>query len=109
MLAYMDLLHPIKLLAECGLARFYAHLAYPWEQTEEARSFSDLDRASLVWKEKEALKNEFEQDIMGPRYESLYADGREEPSLSDWYVNCYIIELIVLQRIRRSRAEGLSQ
>ena len=107
--AYIDLLLSLKQLAKCGLSRFYARLAYPMEQTEEVKSYSsDLDRVALVWQGKDDLKTDSEQLVMGPRYESLYASGEEEPSLSDWYVNCYFCELIVLHNIRRLLAEGLS-
>ena len=100
MSAYMDLLLSLQQLAKCGLSRFYARLACPFEQTEEVQGYSNADRVSFVWQEKEALKANSEQLVMGPRYESLYANGEEEPSLSDWYVNCYYWELIVLQRRR---------
>ncbi len=109
MSAYVDLLRSLKCLADCGLARFYAHLAFPWQHTEEARSLSDLERADFVWNEKEVMKKDSEELVMGSRYASLYVNDNEEPSLSDWYVNCYFIELVVLQHIRRSRAEGLSR
>ena len=43
MKAYMDLLQPLVPLAnDDGLARFYAHLAYPWELTAETKSATGM-------------------------------------------------------------------
>lgn len=85
MKAYMDLLQPLVPLAnDDGLARFYAHLAYPWECTEESKI---RDRNDLVWlwREKVALKKRVERYVMGGRYKSLYTNDREEPKLGDWH------------------------
>ncbi|KAK4033380.1 hypothetical protein C8A01DRAFT_50025 [Parachaetomium inaequale] len=86
MAAFMDLMHPLKrLAADRGLARFYAHFPYPWKCTEESRSRASNDRY-WVWREKIALKERAERYVMGGRYDSLYADGKEEPKPSDWEV-----------------------
>ncbi|KAK4156196.1 hypothetical protein C8A00DRAFT_12854 [Chaetomidium leptoderma] len=85
MTAYMNLLRPLTRLAEGGLARFYAHFPYPWEWTEESRT-RRLNDPYWVLREEEALKERAERYVMGHRYESLYANGREEPGRSDWGV-----------------------
>jgi hypothetical protein len=36
------------------------------------------------WFDKRDLKERLERYVMGARYESQYADGREEPGPSDW-------------------------
>ncbi|KAK3311052.1 uncharacterized protein B0T15DRAFT_489684 [Chaetomium strumarium] len=69
--AYMDLLQPLKQLANDGLAKFYANLAYSW------LVYWDLE-------EKMALKERAEGYVMGDRYESLRADDTEEPELGNW-------------------------
>ncbi|KAK3293671.1 uncharacterized protein B0H64DRAFT_364449 [Chaetomium fimeti] len=89
MKAYMDLLEPLVPLAkEDGLARFFATLAYPWEFTEESQArcarSEDSGKAWLSG-EKAAIKQRAERFVMGARYESLYANGREEPKLGDWH------------------------
>lgn len=91
MTAYMDLLRPLTGLADRGLGRFYAHFPYPWELTEESRirRLHDQDWADWVWVEREALKKRAEHYVMSHRYDSLYANGRKEPELSDWYVIYY--------------------
>jgi hypothetical protein len=84
MSAFMDLLHPLKrLAADQGLARFYAHFPYPWECTEESR-IRDLNDRYWIWDEKRSLKETAERHVMDGRYDSLYADGKEEPKASDW-------------------------
>jgi hypothetical protein len=83
MTTFLDLLWPLKRLADGGLARFYAHLPYPWEWTEESRA-RRMKGTHWLREEQEGLKKRAEHHVMGRRYESLYANGREEPKLSDW-------------------------
>jgi hypothetical protein len=86
--AYADLVRPLRGLAAepDGLARFYAHFRYPrqwsWENVSNGLLWSGpwFD----PWLEKKALKERLERYVMGARYESQYADGREEPGPSDW-------------------------
>lgn len=66
-------------LVELGLARFYAHFPYPWEGGLES-----IPEFHSPWRDKKALKERLERYVMGARYESLYADGKEEPVPSDW-------------------------
>jgi hypothetical protein len=80
----------LKPLADHGLARFYAHLPFPWEftvglQTREARFF----RLRELKREK---KESVERYLMGNRYDELYANGREEPSLSFWNWSYYGVQ-----------------
>ncbi|KAK3301855.1 uncharacterized protein B0T15DRAFT_325389 [Chaetomium strumarium] len=88
MTAYMDLMRPLKRLADDGLARFYAHFPYPWAFTEELR-YRRFTEGDPLEPERLALKKRAEQYVMGHRYERLYANGREEPRLSDWYEPYY--------------------
>jgi hypothetical protein len=80
--AYMDLLQPLKQLAEGpnSLARFYADLSYPWKWTEESRN------RGWDWlrDKKRELKKRVERHVMGDRYGSLYKDGKKEPEKSRW-------------------------
>jgi hypothetical protein len=88
MTAFINLMRPFKQLADGGLAKFYAYFPYPWEWTEE----SSVRRSSgIYWllEEMEALKRGAELYVMGSRYESLYANGREEPKRSDWAIVRY--------------------
>ena len=100
---YADLVRPLRGLAEPpGLARFYAHFRYPQERFLDA-ILNDLiyidddddDDDEITeprrrgpwydpWLHKEDLKERLERYVMGARYESLYADGREEPGPSHW-------------------------
>jgi hypothetical protein len=82
MKAYMDLLRPLPRLAELGLAGFYAHFPYPWEGAPEPNVREERN-PRWVWGAKKALKDRLERYVMGGRYESLYADGKE-PVPSDW-------------------------
>ncbi|KAL2138903.1 hypothetical protein VTI28DRAFT_6060 [Corynascus sepedonium] len=75
MRAYMDLVRPLKGLADAGLARFHADLRYPHK--------------NWAWLEKMKLKKEAEEYVMGERYSQLYTNGREEPVESDWYQKYY--------------------
>ncbi|KAH6839472.1 hypothetical protein B0I37DRAFT_235423 [Chaetomium sp. MPI-CAGE-AT-0009] len=83
MTAYQDLLQPLVRLAYDGLFRFYADLRYPWAFTEESKI---RRKNGMGWRyeEERALKQQAERYVMGHRYESLYANGREEPKPSDW-------------------------
>ena len=80
--AYMDLLLPLKQLAEGpnGLARFYTDLSYPWEWTEESRNRG----WDWLQDKKRELKKRAERHVMGDRYGSLYIDGKKEPEKSRW-------------------------
>lgn len=87
--AYMDLLQPLKRLAEGtdGLSRLYASLAHPWERTEENENRRTVDQdiidGSWLLEEEKALKESAERLVMGDRYERLYANGKE-PQQSLW-------------------------
>jgi hypothetical protein len=48
-----------------------------------------MNESGWVYREMEALKERAERYVMGHRYESLYANGREELKESDWYVISY--------------------
>jgi hypothetical protein len=89
MAAYMDLLQPLRQLASDGLARFFVYFPYPWGLTKESKA-RNLSFTDVGWeaREEEALKERAERYVMGHRYESLYAGGKEEPKPSDWYVLC---------------------
>lgn len=90
--AYIDLLQPLKQLAEGlnGLARFYADLAYPWQWTQESMDrWQDDDGQSWLRNRKMEVKRNAEQFVMGDRFDELYANGREEPKQSLWQHVCY--------------------
>ncbi|KAK4043850.1 hypothetical protein C8A01DRAFT_43227 [Parachaetomium inaequale] len=80
MRAYMALLRPLRQLADNGLARFYANLVYPWQWAEGSRN-SD---ARCVEDKGREIKEHAERYVMGARYESRYANNREEPEPSLW-------------------------
>jgi len=87
--AYMDLLQPLRQLAEGhnGIARFYANFPYPWEWTLEDFRHLDLGwppRWRWLDDKKRELKESAERQVMGDRYDSLYANGVEEPKPSLW-------------------------
>jgi len=90
--AYRGILSPLKQLAagDDGLARFYADLTCPWRWTQ-----ATIDRAGQLggwqWEfdRDEERKRAAECEVMGGRYESLYADGILEPERSIWRVVCY--------------------
>ncbi|KAH6840585.1 hypothetical protein B0I37DRAFT_437911 [Chaetomium sp. MPI-CAGE-AT-0009] len=81
--AHLNLLQPLASLGKDGLARFYARFPYPWECTEENDARRNRDPKFWKWLrgQEEALKERAERYVMGERYESLYANGREEPEL----------------------------
>ncbi len=84
MRAYLFLLDPlVPLAAEDGLARFYASLAVPWRRTGNGRARLQ-DGSHWLGGNKAIVKEQAERHVMGARYESLYANGREEPPLGDW-------------------------
>ncbi|KAH6617350.1 hypothetical protein F5144DRAFT_606853 [Chaetomium tenue] len=89
--AYMDLLDPLKGLAEGpnGLSKFYASLRHPWELTFENENrrtgMEDFFEDSWLQAEERALKQKAERHVMGDRYESLYANDRKEPPQSLWH------------------------
>jgi hypothetical protein len=89
MTAYMDLMRPLRGLADAGLARFFAHFSYPWKFTEvsQVRHLREGDAFEL--RERDALKKRAEQHVMGRRYEDLYANGRREPEANDWAQKYY--------------------
>ncbi|KAL2185620.1 hypothetical protein L209DRAFT_691292 [Thermothelomyces heterothallicus CBS 203.75] len=82
--AYMSILQPLRQLTEGanGLAGFYTNLhVYPQRWIENVSG----TRAGKMWeREHKALKEKAERYVMGDRYDSLYANGREEPKLSVW-------------------------
>ena len=84
---YTHLVRPLRGLAEPpGLARFYAHFRYPRERPLDAVLDDPPRRGPWYdpWLHKKDLKERLERYVMGARYESLYADSREEPAPSDW-------------------------
>jgi hypothetical protein len=83
--AYMDLMRPLRGLADAGLARFFAHLSYPWKFTEASKVRGRAEGVAFLWRERDALKKRAEQHVMGRRYEGLYSNSiRDEPEESDW-------------------------
>jgi len=85
--AYRAILRPLKLVAagDDGLAAFYASLTCPWQWTESVR-----DRLNQPGGQEEApdkaqeRKRDAQREVMGDRYESLYANGKTEPNWSIW-------------------------
>ena len=86
--AYTNLMQPLVPLAEeDGLARFYACLVHPRKHTRAGQL--GAHRPEWFRVEEQALKQYAERFVMGARYESLYADGREEPGHDDWRLFFY--------------------
>lgn len=84
MRACEDLLHPLTQLVDCGLARFYSDLVYPWELADETEVYG-LASWDVVRDRRKKLNESAERRVMGDRYESLYADNKEEPEPSLWW------------------------
>ena len=92
--AYMNLVRPLRQLAEGpnALAKFYASLPYPWEQTEASKIRGRGDNWYWLHKEVRELRERTERLVMGDRYDSLYAVNKEAPEVSLWediYYNVY--------------------
>ncbi len=81
---YMTILHPLAQLAKGsnGLARFYADLHFPWEETEAGISLPES--SNWVQEGKRKLKKRAESLVLGDRYASQYANGKQEPEMSLW-------------------------
>lgn len=89
--AYMDLVRPLKQLAQGGLARFYADLSDELQWDKEEKMFvlfeeaNDYEEARSAVNSRESVHNErVETWVMGDRYETLYADPDKVPADSDW-------------------------
>lgn len=81
--AHERILAPLVRLGSDGLARFYAHLFWPWFYTEETyERLYTYDWEFLKAKDR-MLKEQAEQLVMGDRYQSLL-DGDCEPPDSLW-------------------------
>ncbi|KAK4100484.1 hypothetical protein N658DRAFT_559555 [Parathielavia hyrcaniae] len=75
--AYTQLCWPLGQLAEDGLAGFHADFAYPWRLTPEYQErYDEEDDWDWVDDLKEKYKERAGRDVMGDRYDSLYANGR---------------------------------
>lgn len=83
MTAYENLFQPLVRLGNDGLAGFYASFPYPWALTMESQRRNVNDRGR-IYREEKSLKQRAERYVMGDRYDSVYADGKEEPRPSDW-------------------------
>ncbi|KAL2262984.1 hypothetical protein VTK26DRAFT_8713 [Humicola hyalothermophila] len=88
---YKGVLKPLKVLARDGLARFYGDLADPWAHSVqtwrylESRLPNDWDaQERLLEARRLHLKQKSERCVMGERYDTLYANGKEEPPKSVW-------------------------
>ncbi len=82
--AYADFVRPLRGFGELpGLARFYAHFRYPRERPCDTARHPWRGPWYDPWLHKRNLRERLERYVMGARYESLYADGREEPRPSD--------------------------
>ena len=90
MASYQELLRSIKPLAHNGLARFYAHLPYPWRFTV-TEGIGQNCYYNWEWVQDKAreLKEQAERFVLGQRYEEVYADGKEEPEDSFWTLTHY--------------------
>lgn len=82
MRSFEELLRSMKPLVDNGLARFYAHLPYPWRLVGKPQPY--FERLFWVMAQERALKERAERFVMGDRYGKLYANGGEEPRLSFW-------------------------
>ena len=77
--AEKELVQSVKPLADDGLAKFYAHLPYPWELRPEA----SVKTPGWIKAKLKEIKDRAERSVLGDRYEGLYANG-EEPEQSWW-------------------------
>jgi hypothetical protein len=83
--AHLHLARPLKALGGVGLARFFVCLPFPWECTMGPDRRREM-RPRIEAKQKQ-LKASLERMVMGDRYESQYADGKEEPGSSFWLLS----------------------
>ncbi|KAK3934801.1 hypothetical protein QBC46DRAFT_425562 [Diplogelasinospora grovesii] len=83
---YVRILRPPRRLGDDGLAGFYADFILPWSSTRAIKNI--WLRGGIIcerWKYWErGLKARSERYVMRDRYESLYANGKEEPAQSVW-------------------------
>jgi hypothetical protein len=84
---YINILLPLKCLADDGLARFYAQWDYPeaWTQNGYKRMMRQpgLSSAWLEARQRE-LREQVERYILQDRYDAQYAGGKEDPAKSMW-------------------------
>ncbi|KAK4235912.1 hypothetical protein C8A03DRAFT_17384, partial [Achaetomium macrosporum] len=85
--AYLDLSQPLRLLTEGpnGLAGFYVDFPYPWQWTAQSKDRRrDEDGWDWLQAKKTPLKRSVERRVMGGRYDSLYANNKQEPEKTLW-------------------------
>ncbi|KAK4143003.1 uncharacterized protein C8A04DRAFT_37875 [Dichotomopilus funicola] len=80
--AHMDLTRPLRALGDIGLARFFAYFPCLWELVLARHQHYEW-RPQLEAKQRQ-FKASFERVVLGDRYETQYANGREEPEPSFW-------------------------
>lgn len=85
---YTRILGPISELGGLGLARFYAHLAWPWTCTEEVQSRVRQGDSQWLLRKEAALKERAECWVMGGRYDTSSA-GDAEPRECLWRLAFY--------------------
>lgn len=88
LVGYKRILEPLAILCGSGgLARFYAHFAWPWKWNAWVREriLADEEEAGLAWLESkdDELKERAERFIMGPRHAKFH-EGSGEPEASVW-------------------------
>jgi hypothetical protein len=90
--AYARIFKPLRLLAADGLARFYAQLTDPWENTYETYDYlRSLDyEASRIWSDArtQRLEDNTKRFVMGKRYEGVSSGNTEELAKSTWQEKC---------------------
>ncbi|KAH6630435.1 hypothetical protein B0J18DRAFT_421164 [Chaetomium sp. MPI-SDFR-AT-0129] len=81
--AYAQVMRPLKRLAigPDGLARFYAHLMFPWGWAYDGRSGS----VPAIREQEKKLKRDAEKDVMGDRYDDMYAHAKGEQAQAIWH------------------------
>ncbi|KAH6854821.1 hypothetical protein B0I37DRAFT_363110 [Chaetomium sp. MPI-CAGE-AT-0009] len=93
MQSYMDILRPLRKLAEGpnGLARVHVDFRYPWQNTEASMRREDHDYPYWLDRKKRETNDGLERYVMGDRYDTSLCEnnqGGAEPG-SLWYFRHY--------------------
>ncbi|KAK3298650.1 uncharacterized protein B0H64DRAFT_422437 [Chaetomium fimeti] len=92
MQSYMDILRPLRKLAEGGngLARVHVNFRYPWQYTEASRSREeDVDYRCWLDDRRRETNDRLERYVMGDRYGSLCENNQEDLPSSRWLSRFY--------------------
>ena len=82
--SYYRLVCPLTLLADKGLAGFYAKVVFSESWTKDFREYPTLNWDDWMKLGTRDTKRRLERLVMGSRYESMYANNKAEPLASHW-------------------------